>query len=206
MGFRKDEHMELKTLIKNDIDKIKDEILNGTYESQKNLYILIVKGYRIEFPNIGRGISFSDTPDYKHCLEVLAKRLEMKMMACDYEQEKLLRDNGNIQSPVNVNVNNTNTSSSDNHSTNTNNNTNTTTVDLKAMFEEARKTIDDDESLNDNEVSEIIERINQLEELASSDENKRSKWNKCKEVMTWLFEKGAKVAGTILPLIIEIIK
>ena len=74
MGFRKDEHMELKTLIKNDIDKIKDEILNGTYESQKNLYILIVKGYRIEFPNIGRGISFSDTPDYKHCLEVLAKR------------------------------------------------------------------------------------------------------------------------------------
>ena len=30
-----------------------------------NLYILIVKGYRIEFPNIGRGISFSDTPDYK---------------------------------------------------------------------------------------------------------------------------------------------
>ena len=41
--------MELRTLIKNDIDKIKDEILNGTYESQKNLYILIVKGYRIEF-------------------------------------------------------------------------------------------------------------------------------------------------------------
>lgn len=211
LGFREDDCMSIEEKIKHTISQIDKAIEQECIFSQWELFDRIVEGYRIEFPLLSKGLVQEGTEDgyyrnYERNLRVIKDRLELYLSRYKDEQVHDFKELNQSQIPVNVNVNNTNTSSSDNHSTNKNSNANTANIDLKVMFEQARKTIDDDESLNDIEVSEIIERINQLEELASSDENKRSKWNKCKEVMTWLFEKGAKVAGTILPLITEIIK
>lgn len=206
--------MCIELVIKGDIARIEEVLVAGQHDDCKRLYNDLVNIYSTDIPDISNGLSqdrislsgpgYAYRADYKRNLDIVKRKLELYLIKREESKKQVVERNS--QAPVSVNVNNTNTSSSDNHSTNTNSNANTANIDLKVMFEQARKTIDDDESLNDIEVSEIIERINQLEELASSDENKRSKWNKCKEVMTWLFEKGAKVAGTILPLITEIIK
>lgn len=206
--------MCIELVIKGDIARIEEVLVDGQHDDCKRLYNDLVSIYSTDIPDISNGLSqdminlngpgYAYRADYKRNLGVVKRKLELYLIKREESKKQVVERNS--QAPVSVNVNNTNTSSSDNQSTNTNSNANTANIDLKVMFEQARKTIDDDESLNDIEVSEIIERINQLEEVASSDENKRSKWNKCKEVMTWLFEKGAKVAGTILPLITEIIK
>ena len=60
--------------------------------------------------------------------------------------------------------------------------------------------------MSDAEVGEILNRINELEELHNSEESPRSKWGKSKQVMSWLLEKGPKIASTFLPLIQEVIK
>lgn len=202
--------MSIEELITGSIEEIDNELECGNRESYKKLCDRLISKYKPYISDIDNNLDkdldltgySAYYGDYKENLVKIKDKLIVYLAMRNEENKNHSKEYK--QPPVSVNV--TNTSSSDNHSTNTNNNTNTATVDLKVVFEQARKIIDDDESLNDNEVSEIMERINQLEELASSDENKRSKWNKCKEVMTWLFEKGAKVAGTILPLIIEIIK
>lgn len=96
-----------------------------------------------------------------------------------------------------------NTNSSDNHASNTLSNTNTIHVEL--LFKNAKDTIENDTSLGDAEIDEIMQKINELEALHSSNENKRSKWSKSKETLKWVIDKGAKVAEVVLPLITAII-
>ncbi|HBF5906853.1 hypothetical protein [Clostridioides difficile] len=140
-------------------------------------------------------------PDYMGNLNNIKGKLEV-LLAKTKDEKSRPKDQ---PTPL---VNVTNTSSSDNHSNNTNNlsNTNSNTVDIKLLFVNARKNIEDDTSLNDVEYEEILNRINELEEIHNSDESTRSKWGKSKQVMSWLLEKGPKIASTFLPLIQEVIK
>ncbi|GAA0866628.1 hypothetical protein [Paraclostridium tenue] len=206
-----------------DIKRI-DEKLNSTcyhfYEAE-NLQKELVAKYRGDIDHIEKDLDYEDiafdmygnrfeTPaDYRSNLNNIKAKLEWHLAKLRDEKKQPK------EQPVpNVSfvTNNNNHNHSDNHSSNTNsnnlsnNNNNSNTVDVKLLFEEARNVIEDDISLGEEELQEILAKINELEQLNNSDEKPREKWEKAKGAMTWLFTKGPKVATTILPLITEVIK
>lgn len=206
----------MEELIKKDIQRIVSEISKNNNESAKKLQREIVTTYKSELPDIDSELSKDMTNlygggyfkrgDFVENLNIIKRRLEVYLIKLE-DKSNAENDSKVLDSKIpSITINNS--SNSDNHSNNSNENSNenNNTVDIKVMFEQARKSINDDESLNDEEVSEIINKINRLEAIAGSNENKRGKWNKCKKVMSWLFEKGAKVATVVLPLITEVIK
>lgn len=214
----------MEEMIMDDIIKINivlkdlsDSFLNDYYEyrvkhmdAAKETQRQLVSKYRNEIPHIEKDLDIdideyfdSDSEIYINNLNNLKVKLEVLLINKKDEKSMHIK-----QSVLPVSIVNNNNNSSDNNSNNnlSNTNNNTNTVDTKVLFEDAKKKIDDDISLNDQDVEEILAKINELEELHSSDEKPRSKWNKSKEVMTWLFEKGPKVASTILPLITKVIE
>lgn len=88
----------------------------------------------------------------------------------------------------------------------TNTVTNTVTLDLKAMFDSARKIIEEDEALGEEEVEEIISRINEIEGIGNENIPRPQKWRKLKDCVNWISTKGVKVAMQVMPLITEILK
>ena len=193
----------MEQMILGDIQKI-DSI--DTIHDAKVYQKLLVSKYRNEIPNIdkdldkgypalngGTGIQ----ADYMQNLQNLKGKLEMFLAKIQDEKNKPKEKS---VSPVSI----VNTNSSDNHANNTLSNTNTVNIEL--LFEEAKKQIEDNDSLSDEDITEILNKIEELEDLCKSDEKPRNKWSKAKETMTWLFDKGAKVAEVVLPLITEAIK
>lgn len=197
-----------------DIKKI-DEKLNSTFHfyEAENLQKELVAKYRGDIDHIEKDldygyVDFSGSggdilPDYKSNLNNIKAKLEWHL-AKIRDEKKQPREQQ--VSPFNIVTNNNNHNHSDNNSSNNNNLSNTNTVDVKLLFEDARNKIEDDISLGEEELQEILAKINELEQLNNSDEKPREKWEKSKGVMSWLFTKGPKVATTILPLITEVIK
>lgn len=192
-----------ETILK-DIRRI--EQTSTDYEASILQKELIAK-YRGEIDHIEHDLDYGDydmeyggydrSPYYTENIVHIKGKLEVLLAKIRDEKNKPQTQ------PYIVNTN-TNTNSSDNY--NNLSNTNNNTIDIKVLFEDARNKIEDDTSLSDAEVEEILDKINELEELHKSDERPRGKWAKSKEVMTWLYDKGAKVASTILPLIIKVIE
>ena len=203
-------------MIKSDIERIDSEISKGNNASAKKLQEEIVNTYKSEIPYIDNNLSY-DIPnyidegyysygDYVKNLNTIKRRLELFFLK---KQEEINTGseiaNYNQVNPL-INITNNTNSSSDNHSINTSSNSNNAAIDIKVMFEEAKKSIDEIDNITTQEYDEIITKINELEELHQSEEKPRKKWDKCKEMMKWLCEKGSKVASVILPLITETIK
>ena len=74
-------------------------------------------------------------------------------------------------------------------------------VNISVSFEQVRQQIEDMTSLTDRETEEILAKITELEEIINSKDKKKSKWDKLKPIIAWLFDKGFDVFMTILPLI-----
>jgi len=83
-------------------------------------------------------------------------------------------------------------------------NTNTNSNSLSISFDETRKQIEEMSSLPDCEIEEILEKINQLESIISSKERKSKKWEKCKDILLWIADKGVDVGIAFLPLILQL--
>lgn len=96
-----------------------------------------------------------------------------------------------------------NSSNNSNNNSNTNNNTNENS--LKLMFEEAKKEIENNEFMSQEEIKEILEKINDIEKISQLDESKNRKWFKLRPTMEWLGTKGVNVAITVLGLITAIL-
>lgn len=203
----------MEETILNDIGRIKESLATSSFA--EGLQKELVAKYRAYIPDIEQDLDsgFVDftwsgkngEPDFRSNFINLKAKLEMLLV-------KIKDENSRSKEKSSPLVHVTNTNSSDNHSTNSSDNNNTlsntnnNTVDVKVLFEDARNKIEDDTSLGEEELQEILGKINELEELHDSDERPRSKWNKSKEVMTWVLTKGAKVASIVLPLITEVIK
>lgn len=212
----------MEEIIKQDINKIIKSLELGQNNSATNriaedLQEELLTRYKSEIPHIDSDLSYylpdlnghghDIYPDYISNLKKIKVRLEMFLVKIK-EDKPIKKEEQSSGQTLNIYA----TSSSDNHSTNSSDNNNTlsntnnNTVDVKLLFEDARNKIEENASLGEEELQEILGKINELEELHDSDDKPRSKWNKSKEVMTWVLTKGAKVASIVLPLITEVIK
>ena len=58
-------------------------------------------------------------------------------------------------------------------------------------------------SLTDEQTQEILDKITELEEIISSNEKKKTKWEKAKSVLIWLADKSFDIVMALLPLFLK---
>lgn len=59
-------------------------------------------------------------------------------------------------------------------------------------------------SLREDEIEEITSKIDEIERIVNSKDRKTKKWEKAKEIIKWIAEKGVDVGITLLPLLLQI--
>ena len=75
---------------------------------------------------------------------------------------------------------------------------------MTVSFEDAREKVDGMTSLTDQETQEILAKITELEEIISSSDKKKNKWEKAKSILIWLADKSFDVGMTLLPLLLNL--
>lgn len=191
----------IETMVVEDIGKI-DEIVLMDYDKQKDYYIELTSKYHNMINGFGNSLygyykdkDFFDEDVGKNSLIVNFKRIKAMLIAFKTNGFKNFDDKKSIQPIINNTMTNTNN--------NNNNNTNTNTNDINVTFNSVRENIEKMDNLTDNELNEIISKIDGIEEIIKSNETKRSKWNKLKPFLIWVADKGADVAISLLPLFLQ---
>ena len=69
-------------------------------------------------------------------------------------------------------------------------NTNENKIDIKVSFGDVRKEIENMSALPDTEIEEILGKIDDLETIVKSKDRKSKKWEKAKEIVKWIADKG----------------
>ena len=63
------------------------------------------------------------------------------------------------------------------------NNTNENKIDIKISFNDVRKEIENMSALPDNEIEEILGKIDEIEKIVKSSERKSKKWENAKRLI-----------------------
>jgi len=74
---------------------------------------------------------------------------------------------------------------------------------VNITFEQVREKIEDMTALSREQTDEILERINELEEIAKENSSRKTKWEKVKPIIAFALDKGADVAVSILSLVVQ---
>lgn len=110
-------------------------------------------------------------------------------------------ENTLIPKSSSITINNTNSNSNDNNNLNNNAVNN---IAENNIFQTARDKIEDMSALTDEEIEDILCKINELEEVVKSSDRKSKKWENAKEIIKWVADKSFDVAKTIIPLVLNI--
>ena len=102
-----------------------------------------------------------------------------------------LRDIGNIKD------------SGNSINTNSNVNMNNNTIDITTLFEKTKREIENNGSLTEEEIEEIIGKINEIELISQEEISRPKKWGKFKSVINWMTTKGVDIGVKIYPLIMS---
>ncbi len=82
-------------------------------------------------------------------------------------------------------------------------NSNKVNIDIYQEFKLVRDEIKNTGYLTQEEIEDILKRIDQIEGTYKSDNTKPEKWNKLKSCMNWLSTKGVDIALKLMPLIMK---
>ncbi|HEY8891021.1 MAG TPA: hypothetical protein VIM70_12280 [Clostridium sp.] len=89
---------------------------------------------------------------------------------------------------------------------NDNNNITTNNINIQLEFKEIKEMIQNNGSLSEEEIKEVLLKIDEIEEVSKSEEPINKKWFKLKSIMVWTATKGIAIAAPILNLITAILK
>jgi len=159
----------------------------------------LVHVYENHIKNIHNGLtsyaSYLET-DYLKDLGLLKRKLEFYLA-----EVKDGRYNEKPSKPGVV-VNN----SPINNNKNENINVNQIQIDFELMFAQLREEIANNELLSEEETSEILVKVNEIEEISKSSISRKEKWGKLRGCLNWLGTKGVDIGLKILPAILTILK
>ncbi|MDA3732374.1 hypothetical protein PBV87_12835 [Niameybacter massiliensis] len=192
--------MNFEERILNDIERCKPILQYRNVEEAQKLIEELCDCYEAYIPGISirrRVLRKGDTnfTYYLSDLERVKKKLELfvsggKQLVCKHSESLI--------------VNNSNTNENTNNNTNSNSNSNT--IDINILIQNTISEIEDDESLGEKEVEEIISRIREIEKVANTDEKRAGKWKKLKDSFNWLSTKGVDIACKIIPIILKVLE
>lgn len=137
--------------------------------------------------------------DYISNIEKLKCKLEVFLATGCANQNEI-----HANKSLNVKVDNSSNNSSVNN--NSNSNTNNNTIDWNVIFREARKEIEENESITEEDTEEVLKKIDEIEEINKADESIKKKWSRLKSTIKWTSTQGVSIATTILNLITAILK
>ena len=183
---------KMKREIKKDID-ICDELLKKDYVFSNEILHIIGK-YKTFYPNFSDGFKNYATaaggkgPNHIENVKILKSKLELLEIEIEnpvnYQQ-------GNSKQIFNLN--------------NSNTNTNTNNISINMTYEQIRDNINENTYISDSEKDELLSKLNEIEELKLSNESKKEKWFKAKDLVKFIIDKGADIAIMFLPKIVEAI-
>lgn len=78
-------------------------------------------------------------------------------------------------------------------------------ITIAAVFDNARQQIKD-ACLSNVQEEEVLAKIQELNDIMESNESKRKRWEKIKDIFKWVAEQGIQVASIIVPLLTDIVK
>jgi len=175
---------EFKEYIDEDIEKCENEINKSNKTDMRNLHTTLISKYRSIIDGFGKDLKsliYDESGSYvKLNLETMKQKL-LLFKSMNYE---------NIYRQSNTDV--------------VFNNTNQVTNSIKITFSEVREKIENMSALQEKEILEILEKVNELERIIESSERKTKKWEKAKDIIKWVADKGVDVGISLLPLILKI--
>ena len=175
---------EFKKIIDEDIEKCEYELKSGNQQSRYTLYSTLMSKYGKIIDGFNddlRSVVYdSSGNNVKQNVETMRQKLYL-FKAMEYKNAY-----AEIESGITVN------------------NTNQMTANINITFSEARENIENMSALSDEDIEEILEKINELEKIVNSTERKTKKWDKAKKIISWITTKGGDVAMTIIPLLMKI--
>lgn len=86
------------------------------------------------------------------------------------------------------------------------NNNNQNNIEVNLTFEQLKEKAENLTSVKDEEIDEILNKINEIEEICKSNDRKAKKWEKIKNILIWIMDKGVDVAIQLIPSIITNLK
>lgn len=180
------------TLKKSDLEELIEEVTRVVIEQDElqDLYLNYYNSYGDDdlLPDAKK---LKSKLEYKRALLSDKNMKEERKAQAEYEQREI--EKLRLQVELNkkgITIQNTNY----------NENNNTMTV----SFNTVRETVNNMTSLPEEEIEEIQKRIDEIEGIVNSKENKSKKWLKAKEVIKWIADKGVDVGLALLPLLLKI--
>ena len=85
-------------------------------------------------------------------------------------------------------------------------NSNQIQLNFELMFNQLREEILNNPYLPQEETDEIVEKIDEIEDIAESNISKKEKWTKLRGYLGWLGTKGLDIGLKLLPIILEVLK
>lgn len=190
----------IEKMINDDIKKL-DDVNSMDYEQKKDYYIELTSKYHNMIIGFGNSLyGYSKTKDFydedigTNSLIINFKRIKAMLISYKTNGCKNFEDKKESQ-PI---FNNTMTT------TNTNNNTNINNNDIDVTFESVRENIEQMNNISDDELNEILSKIDEIETIIKSSDTKRNKWKKLKPFLSWVADKGVDVGISLLPLFIQL--
>lgn len=193
-----DSLFDFKVMYEADLELLKNAISDSenkeTSESEKlQLYKMITAKYHSYVPKLSDGLycyiqacgfydDVSDEELFHNLKQVYNKMLSFKALGYPSLKETI------PQSAPMVQITNTNESK----------------IDINISFSDVRKEIENMSALPDVEIEEILNKINELEKIVKSSNRKSKKWDKAKDIIKWIADKGVDVGIAILPLLLQI--
>lgn len=181
---------KFKTMIKKDIELCNNYISkNMATNAQVNA---LLGKYIMDYPSFNKGIiAYASVPGYEtneiENIKIIKSKLEYLLNRVD-----------------NPDLYNDSKSSGITIST-VNNNTNSNNVSLNMSVEDIKSNIDNNTYLSDSDKSELLKKLDEILELQNSKDNKAQKWNKAKNLLEFLLDKGADIAIMYIPQILSAI-
>lgn len=140
-------------------------------------YQNLIEGFSAGMPMIYEGLS--SRSDVMKNIQVERSQLECFLnMGCPTKK---------IESGVSVNISNTNR------------------IDITMTFEDARSKVENMTSLSQPEIEAILSKISNLESIMNSADSKSKKWDRSKDIIKWIVDKGVDVSIAVLPLIFQML-
>lgn len=175
-----------KSIIEDDIAKCKYEIENGSIESCRVLHRTLKSKYGKIIDGFNDGLLdlFYDSDGIycKRNLETMRQKF-LLFQAMGYENSF----SGNAEKQG-LTINNTNSLG----------------VSIAISFSEVKDQVENMTALKEEEVQEVLEKIDELETIVKSNERKTKKWERAKEIIKWIADKSVDVGIAMLPLIMKI--
>lgn len=84
------------------------------------------------------------------------------------------------------------------------NNSNENTVSLSVTFDNVREQIENMSALSAEDISDVLKKIDEIEDIIKSKDKKYQKWDKLKSIIKWIADKGVDVGIALLPLLLQI--